>query len=107
MRTEDPNAYRVMVLLDSGYEVLFSSPEAALTFAQTEMETLQLVHEDLASEPFEGIFCERRDTHELWRYESVEGIPIWVSETEPESEVYDVMDGFDLSIDVKPPRFYC
>ncbi|HTE42969.1 MAG TPA: hypothetical protein VK629_19250 [Steroidobacteraceae bacterium] len=106
-QSHDPNIYRVIVYFGPGYDALFASSEAALVFAQAEMETLLIEYEDLGSEPFDGIFCERRDTLETWRFESVHGIPIWVSDPDIICESVGSTRGLNPMTAANLPRFYC
>ena len=72
--------YRVIVLVGSGHDRWFASAAAALEYAGSEMDRLLLEHEDLGAQPFDGIFCECRDTSDTCRYEVIRGVPMWVAD---------------------------
>ncbi|HEY4370292.1 MAG TPA: hypothetical protein VGN07_23875 [Steroidobacteraceae bacterium] len=74
--------YYVTVLFRHGHGDHFHSLEDALEYAETEIHKLLGEYEDLALQEFEGIYCQRQDTAELWRFEYQCGVARWVAEKE-------------------------
>ena len=67
MITTTAKPYYVTVLFRQGYGDRFATPDEALEYAEMEVHRLLGEHEELECEPFEGIYCQREDTEEVWR----------------------------------------
>jgi hypothetical protein len=76
-----PKLYEVAVLFRHGHGDRFNSAAEALEYAETEMHKLLGQWEELEQEDFEGIYCTRTDTNEVWRFDYEEGAAVWVAET--------------------------
>jgi hypothetical protein len=73
-----PTAFHVTVAFGSGYGKSFSRLDAALAYAEAQMQTLLLDHEELEKEDFDGIYCEREGVEQYSRFDHVDGAAAWV-----------------------------
>ena len=76
-----PKLYEVAVLFRQGHGDRFNSADEALDYAETEMHKLLGQCEELEQEDFDGIYCTRTDTNEVWRFDYEEGAAVWIAET--------------------------
>jgi hypothetical protein len=79
--TPHPKVYDVTVFFRHGYGDRFGSADEALEYAETEMHKLLGEYEELEKTDFDGIYCTRTDTDEVWRFDYEDGVPVWVAET--------------------------
>jgi hypothetical protein len=83
MSTPASKPYYVTVLFRQGYGDHFATADEALEYAEMEIHRLLAEHEELECEPFEGVYCQREDTGEVWRFEYNEDENAsWVREEE-------------------------
>ena len=75
-----PKLYEVAVLFRQGHGDRFNSADEALDYAETETQAAR-PNEELEKENFDGIYCTRTDTNEVWRFDYEEGAAVWIAET--------------------------
>ena len=76
-----PKIYEVTVSFRQGYGDRFGSADEALAYAETQMHELLGEYEELEKEDFDGIYCTRTDTDDVWRFDYEHGVAVWVAET--------------------------
>lgn len=74
----DGKPHDATVLFCAGSDAWCDRAKAALEFADAERDRLVSERADLSAAPVDGIFCERRDARETWRYEVIRGFALWV-----------------------------
>ena len=83
MSTLAPKPYYVTVLFRQGYGDHFATVDEALEYAEMEIHRLLGEHEELEGEAFEGVYCQRKDTEETWRFDYDEnGAASWIEDRE-------------------------
>jgi hypothetical protein len=80
--------YQVLVAFRHGHGASFGDFGQALAYAAREMQTLLAEYEDLASEDFEGIFCEQVGTQPYWRFDYERGTAAWLPLEESAAEFH-------------------
>src|SRR6185295_14237577 len=80
--------YHVIVAFRQGYGASVGDFGQALAYAEREMQTLLGEYEDLASEDFEGIFCEQVGTQLYWRFDYERGTAAWLPLHESAAEFH-------------------
>jgi hypothetical protein len=83
--------FEVAVLFREGYGDRFGSAAAALDYAETQMHRLLGEFEDLAAEAFDGIYCSRSDTEEVWRFDYQNATATWIPESGDDSAKSDLL----------------
>lgn len=66
------------MLFRQGHGDQFSSAEAALAYAEIEMDKLLAECEELAAEDFDGIYCEHLETGNVWMFDYQNGATAWI-----------------------------
>ena len=72
------DTFHVTVVFGCGHGDSLIRLDAALAYAQAQMDKLLSDHEQLEKADFDGIYCEREGAGQYWRFDYVDGTAIWV-----------------------------